>query len=200
MMRNANVLALLLIATSTAAHPTLSIPFSDQLLHSSKNSAALSESVYALHFNPGVRVAPNRSFRISLRRNTFRSTTNTNLACEATLADNSALPPWLILDPTSLVFQGMTPPTPSSLNLTVACSDSSRSDPALDWFMFQVGSRSLELKRHLKPLEAMASNDVRFNTSTILEDVVIDGSSPMKEDAVNLTVSIEDANWLHWDR
>ncbi|KAG8921146.1 hypothetical protein FRC00_009077, partial [Tulasnella sp. 408] len=45
----------------------------------------------------------------------------------------------------------------------------------------------------------MASNDVKFNTSTILEDVVIDGSSPTEDDAVNLTVAIEDANWLHWD-
>ncbi|KAG9043709.1 hypothetical protein FS837_009230 [Tulasnella sp. UAMH 9824] len=45
----------------------------------------------------------------------------------------------------------------------------------------------------------MASNDVKFNTSTILEDVAIDGSSPIQGDAVNLTVTIGDANWLHWD-
>ncbi|KIO34351.1 hypothetical protein M407DRAFT_3479 [Tulasnella calospora MUT 4182] len=130
---------------------------------------------------------------------TLESTTNSNLACEATPADGSALPSWLSFDPTSLVFQGRTPSAASSLNLTVACSDSSKSNPALDWFTFQVGNHSLELKQHLEPLEAMPSNDIKFNTSRILEDVVIDGSPPMTEDAVNLTVVIEDANWLHWD-
>lgn len=199
-MRNAKGLALLWIATSTAARPTLSTPFSDQLLDSSKKPATLSESAHALYFNPGVRIAPNRSFRIKLCSDTFKSTTNSELICTATAADQAALPPWLDFDSTRLVFEGRTPSTTSGLNVTVACSDSSKSDPARDWFMLQVGNHSLELKQPLAPLEIMASNDVMFNASRILRDVMVDGSEATEEDGVDLAVVIEDVDWLHWDR
>ncbi|KAG9018247.1 hypothetical protein FRB90_011753 [Tulasnella sp. 427] len=198
-MGKGTLFVLLCIATSTAAHPTLFIPFSNQLINNSKKFATISSSLHFLHFNPGVLIPPNRSFRIKLRSDTFKSTINADLECVAAADGGESLPPWLDFDPSNLVFSGQSPSIASSSNVSVACSDSSKSDPARDWFLLQVGARALELRDPIKPLEVMASNDVKFNASKLLEDVAIDGEPITEQDGVKMTASIKSANWLHWN-
>ncbi|KAG8995490.1 hypothetical protein FRB90_000170, partial [Tulasnella sp. 427] len=198
-MGKGTLLVLLWIATSAAAHPTLFIPFSNQLINNSKKFATISSSLHFLHFNPGVLIPPNRSFRIKLRSDTFKSTINTDLECVAAADGGESLPPWLNFDSSNLVFSGQSPSIASFSNVSVACSDSEESDPARDWFLLQVGVRALELRDPIRPLEVMASNDVKFNASKLLEDVAIDGEPITEQDGVKMTASIKSSNWLRWN-
>lgn len=184
------------LAASTAAAPTLSIPFSSQLLSSSPRRAHVT-SATLLHFTPGARISPSHSFRIALLPSTFTSPSS-SINCTAYISGTSALlPDWISFDPQDLTLKGVAPPDAQSLNTTILCWEPGKSGTVDDWLVIQVGRHALETSAMPPVVGGMIGNSLSFNATQLLQQAVVDGRY---DPTVTSIVDTSAFSWLQWNR
>ncbi|KAG8969574.1 hypothetical protein FRC03_002013 [Tulasnella sp. 419] len=197
-----------LVVTTTS--PILSIPFSTQFVPTNTHisSATIIPAGTDGQLIPGVRVPQKWSFSIGLEGGTITSPSSRTIFYSSTLVDRGPLPKWLIFDPDTMTFEGITPSIKdgeqSKFEVVLFGSEKEGYAGIEDHFLFLIDSSpSNELAVASSPIPINVTVEAPFTFDFDyynFHGILLNGVDIVRGNISEILVDTSGYSWLSYDK